>query len=93
MCTAKPKFKYFEIFAVKNLVASIKEDLSLVSINFDKFPFESEFVFNKFIIVVVFFLGKIPKLIPGIDPLKFSQKEIWYFPDLWPAAGVDPLIL
>ena len=44
---------------------------------------------------IVFFLGKIPKLIPGIDPLKFSQKEIRYFPDqnVPLPAGVDPLIL
>ncbi|MDC0057361.1 arginine--tRNA ligase, partial [Alphaproteobacteria bacterium] len=43
------KIKYFENFAVKSLILDIKEDLSLINITFDKFTFESEIVFNKFI--------------------------------------------
>ena len=40
---------YFESYATNFLINNIKEDLSLININFDKFTFESQIVKNKLI--------------------------------------------
>ena len=58
--------KYFENFAIKNLVTTIKEDLSLINICFDKFTFESEIVDKKFINKVFTLLKEKNLLYEGI---------------------------
>ena len=69
------KFKYFEIFAVKNLVARIKEDLSLININFDIFTFESEIVVNKFINKVFTLLKEKNLLYEGVLDKPMNEEE------------------
>jgi arginyl-tRNA synthetase len=53
---------YFESYATNFLIYNIKDDLSLININFDKFTFESQIVKNK-LIDKVFLLLKEKNLI------------------------------
>ena len=72
------KLKYFENFAVKNLMASIKEDLSLININFDRFTFESEIVANELINNVFALLKEKNLLYEGIlDKPKNDEENDW----------------
>ena len=72
------KLKYFENFAVKNLMANIKDDLSLININFDKFTFESEIVVNRLINNVFTLLKEKNLLYEGIlDKPKNDEENDW----------------
>ena len=74
----KLKDDYFQNFGVRSIIAGIKEDLSSLNINFDKFSYESEIV-KKNLIVKVFNILKENNLIyEGVleKPLGIN-KEVW----------------
>ena len=74
------KCKYFENYAVENLVSSIKEDLSLININFDKFTFESEIVFNQFINKVFNLLKEKGLLYEGFLEKPMNNEDVKWKP-------------
>ena len=69
---------YFESYGVNFLIDNIKNDLSLIGINFDKFTFESDIVKSKFIDKVFILLQEKKLLYEGIleKPLG-EDSEIW----------------
>ncbi len=71
---------YFEKFAVDALIESIKNDLKLININFDKFSFESDIIKNKFIDKVFGILKKNDLIYEGLLKKPLGEENIDWEP-------------